>query len=156
MHKNLFFFLLVCSLIVEACGTTSEPVQTDAPQLDYVMELRVTCAPAYREQGKTIIPITGGTFSGPRLRGTVLPGGADTQTSAPRRVDLMAVYDIMTHDSVVIHVRNHGVISSGYFRASPIFEAPADSPYAWLNQAIFVCLPQGKDGYISLPVWRVR
>lgn len=136
-----------------------------APNIEYVMEIRAICDPAF-VVGKTshgtrvIIPITGGTFEGPGIKGTIIPGGADHQLVDPEtgRVELEAIYSIKTDDGVYIHVRNCGLISEGgkYFRTAPKFEAPADSKYSWLNDAIFVCTPEGKDGYISLPIWKVN
>ena len=128
------------------------------PDLEYVMELKVVCDKAYTDNGHTIIPIIGGTFEGPHLKGVVLRGGADTQTydADNDRTDLDAVYAIMTDDSVTIQVRNRGIWHKGYFRASPVFKAPANSKYNWLNNAIFICLPEGKKDYISLKVWKVK
>jgi len=140
--------------------------QHKAPTLEYVCELKVTCDKAF-SVGKTqhgervIIPITCGTFSGPKLNGVVLSGGADYQLvdNERHRTELEAIYNIMTTDSVCIHVRNKGILYNGedgfYFRTSPKFEAPNDSPYDWLNNAIFVCEPEAKREYISLKVWKV-
>jgi hypothetical protein len=82
------------------------------------------------------------------------------------RTEINAIYSIKTDDGVVIHVRNAGLIYAPkdknnqevkefYFRAAPEFEAPIDSKYAWLNNAIFICKAEGKDGYISIQVWKV-
>ena len=65
-----------------------------------------------------------------------------------------------------IHVRNRGIIYNGkdangqpqfYFKAAPQFEAPTDSRYAWLNNAIFVCEPEFSREFkgIVLNVWKV-
>ena len=46
---------------------------------------------------------------------------------------------------------------SFYFKAAPKFEAPQDSKYFWLNNAIYVCAPSfGAPGTITLDVWRVK
>lgn len=151
-----------------ACFSTMAQMPSTTPELDYVMQLRVTCDPAV-VVGKTAvgsrmtIPITGGTFSGPRIKGEVLNGGADFQLIHPEggRSDLEALYNIRTDDGVTIHVRNRGLISANeggvYFYTSPVFEAPADSQYAWLNNALYVCRPDdsGMDGGVVLNVWRV-
>ena len=65
-----------------------------------------------------------------------------------------------------IHIRNRGIINMGkdangqpsfYFKAAPQFEAPEDSPYAWLNNYLFLCAPAPSDqGGITLNVWRVK
>lgn len=148
--------------------------QHEAPRLEFVVELKVKCEGAY-QVGQTshgnrfIIPIVGGTFEGPRLKGTILPGGADYQLQSPAlgRTELEAIYSIRTDDGVNIHVRNRGLICTGkdadgkpqfYFRTAPQFEAPMDSKYAWLNNAIYVCQPSmgGEEGLICLKIWMVR
>ena len=148
--------------------------QENAPQLEYVVELKVKCEGAY-QVGQTshgnrfIIPIVGGTFEGPKMKGTILPGGADyqLQDNAHGRTEVEAIYSIKTDDGVNIHVRNKGLICTGkdengnpqfYFRTTPQFEAPYDSKYAWLNNAIFVCQPAfgGNDGTINLKIWKVK
>ena len=96
-------------------------------------------------------------------------GGADYQLAnkALDRTELEAIYSIKTDDGVYIHVRNRGIIHSGkdaegkptfYFKAAPQFEAPADSKYAWLNNALFVCAPDFTQQFqgIVLNVWRVK
>lgn len=72
-HVLLFLFLFLASII-----------KAQKPELEFVMELRVTCDKAFsagtNQHGERIvIPITGGTFEGPHIKGSVLPGGADYQ-----------------------------------------------------------------------------
>jgi hypothetical protein len=45
-----------------------------------------------------------------------------------------------------------------YFKAAPQFEAPAESKYGWLNDALFVCEPEWTQEFkgIVLNVWRVK
>lgn len=149
--------------------------QNDTPSLEFVVELKVKCDGAY-QVGKTshgnrmVIPIVGGTFEGPKMKGTVLPGGADYQLQDPTtgRTEIEAIYSIKTDDGVNIHIRNCGLIYTGkgtdgnpqfYFRTTPKFEAPQESKYAWLNNAIFICQPGfggGNDGTICLRVWMVK
>lgn len=139
------------------------------PQLEFTCELKVSINQAL-ELGKTpkgeriIIPISGGTFKGPKLQGTVLSGGADYQLLSPdgKRTELNAIYTIQTDDGVLIHVRNEGLFCAHadndippYFMASPRFEAPIDSKYAWMNNAVFIAKPVGREGYVSIQVWKV-
>lgn len=149
-------------------------VPTETPQLEFVMQLKVTLDKAYSvgetPHGKrTVIPITGGTFEGPLLKGTIINGGADYQLAnrEGNRTELEAIYSIKTDDGVYIHVRNRGIIYMGkdengnqsfYFKAAPQFEAPSDSKYAWLNNAIYVCAPAPSmmQGGIALNVWKVK
>ena len=145
----------------------------DAPQLEFALQLKVTLGEAFSIENtqhgrRTVIPITGGTFEGPGIKGTIINGGADYQlANAQGRTELEAIYCIKTDDGVYIHVRNRGIIASGqdadgkpsfYFRAAPQFEAPADSKYGWLNNALFVCAPEFSQQFqgIVLNVWKVK
>ena len=169
MKKLLLTFLLaVCGLVTNA--QTYPP--KDTPQLEFALQLRVTLGEAFsiantQHGRRTVIPITGGTFEGPLLKGTILNGGADYQLNAENRTELEAIYCIKTDDGVYIHVRNRGIIANGkdangkptfYFKAAPQFEAPADSRYGWLNNALFVCAPEWTKEFqgIVLNVWEVK
>ena len=172
MKKILLSMIAFVALSLSASAQVAEPQNT--PQLEFALQLKVTLGEAYtcgetQHGQRTIIPITGGTFEGPAIKGTIINGGADYQLNnkATGRTELEAIYCIKTDDGVNIHVRNRGIINSGkdeqgnptfYFKAAPQFEAPADSKYAWLNNAIFVCQPDFSGGFkgIVLNVWKVK
>lgn len=153
------FFTTLIALLLFA-GTCM--AQQTEPEMEFVLELKVKLGQAFgvgqtAHGNRFVIPITGGTFEGPNIKGEVLPGGADYQMQTERRTDLEAIYCIRTDDGVSIHVRNNGIIAGNYFWCSPKFEAPLDSKYAWLNDAIYVCRPAGfMDEGIVLRVWKVR
>ena len=122
---------------------------------------------------KRMVPIIGGHFAGPRLRGSGLPGGADWQYQRSDGVWVLeAIYLIRTDDGVTIQVRNRGLrhgapavmqrLAAGepvdpaeyYFRATPSFDAPAGR-YEWLNRGIFVCTGARFPDAVRLWIWRV-
>lgn len=158
-------------MLLALCALGSN-AQGKAPELEFALQLKVTLGEAYgidntQHGRRTIIPITGGTFEGPKLKGTIINGGADYQLNTESRTELEAIYCIRTDDGINIHVRNKGIIYNGkdeegnptfYFRAAPQFEAPADSKYAWLNNALFVCTPEWSQDFkgIILNVWKVK
>ena len=172
MKKILLSMSAFVALSLSASAQVTEPQNT--PQLEFALQLKVTLGEAYscgetQHGQRTIIPITGGTFEGPAIKGTIINGGADYQLNnkATGRTELEAIYCIKTDDGVNIHVRNRGIIANGkdeqgnptfYFKAAPQFEAPVDSKYAWLNNAIFVCQPDFSGGFkgIVLNVWKVK
>jgi hypothetical protein len=169
--RHLFVALLT-ALTLNVSAQAYPPKET--PQLEFALQLKVTLGETFHidntQHGRrTVIPITGGTFEGPRLKGTILNGGADYQLNnlEQGRTELEAIYCIKTDDGVYIHVRNRGIIANGkdadgnpsfYFKAAPQFEAPADSKYGWLNNALFVCSPDFTPGFqgIVLNVWRIK
>ena len=79
--------------------------QNEGPELEYVVELKVKCEGAY-QVGQTshgnrfVIPIVGGTFEGPKMKGTIIPGGADyqLQDNEHGRTEVEAIYSIKTDD----------------------------------------------------------
>ena len=172
MKKIFLSMIAFVALSMSASAQVAEPQNT--PQLEFALQLKVTLGEAYtcgetQHGQRTIIPITGGSFEGPNIKGTIINGGADYQLNnkATGRTELEAIYCIKTDDGVNIHVRNRGIINSGkddqgnptfYFKAAPQFEAPVDSKYAWLNNAIFVCQPDFSGGFkgIVLNVWKVK
>lgn len=170
--KKFLFLALLTAFVLKNSAQVEQP--KEAPQLEFAMQLKVTLGEAYscgetQHGARTVIPITGGTFEGPKLKGTILSGGADYQLSntALSRTELEAIYCIKTDDGVCIHIRNKGIIANGkdddgrptfYFKCAPQFEAPADSKYAWLNNALFVCQPDWTQDFkgIVLNVWLVK
>jgi len=168
MRRVLFLLALVVSVL------TASAQAPKGPDTEYVMTLNVKLGQAYgvgqtAKGNRFIIPITGGTFEGPNIKGTVLEGGADYQLQDQKsgRTEIEAIYCIRTDDGVTIHIRNCGIIYNGkdadgkqqfYFKAAPKFEAPMDSKYAWLNNSLFLCEPsfEGAQGGIKLNVWRVK
>lgn len=132
------------------------------PGLDFVFEARVAVGPPQDlgdvgKGGRRIVPITGGEFSGPQMRGEVLPGGADWQVLRSDGVaELEARYTLRTTDGALIYVRNHALrhgppdvmaaLAAGhsvgpgsyYFRGATFFET-GSSPYAWITRDIIVC-----------------
>ncbi len=100
--------------------------------------------------------VAGGTFEGPKLRGTVLPSGTDwiaVRADGVTTLDVRLVLE--TDDGAVVGMTYRGLRhgpaeviekvnrgepvdpSTYYFRTSVAFETAAEK-YAWLNSAIFV------------------
>ena len=93
---------------------------------------------------RRMVPITGGSFEGPNIRGKVLPGGADRQLirkDVVRQLD--ALYELQAEDGAIITVRNRVLIDdpgSGrprYAFSTLEITAP-EGPHAWLNRGVYV------------------
>ena len=85
------------------------------PGLVFAFELRAQVG-APMELGQVpagrrrIVPILGGRFDGPELRGKVLPGGADWQiVRADGFTELDTRYTIETDAGSKVYVRNAGI-----------------------------------------------
>ncbi|WP_443751397.1 DUF3237 domain-containing protein [Asticcacaulis solisilvae] len=130
---------------------TPAPAETpaDAPKLTFAFEETVTLGTGM-SPGKTmlgtrnIVPITGGTFEGPGIRGTLVPGGWDWQL---QRADgcwgVRADYMLKTDDGAIINVLNQGALCppengvSKPVRTVALFEPPLGR-YQWLGQSAMV------------------
>ena len=118
------------------------------PHLAFVFEEYVTLGPSVHP-GETpfgdrnIVPITGGVFSGPKIRGKVMPGGWDWQLVTKTGChSLDANYMIQADDGAIINVINKGTLCTAAGAESqlftiPTFEAPL-GPHAWLNGGAYV------------------
>ena len=156
--KKIFLTALLTAFLTLNVSAQNYPPK-EAPQLEFALQLKVTLGETFginntQHGRRTVIPITGGTFEGPNIKGTIINGGADYQLAN-------------ADDGYYIHVRNRGIIANGkdaegrpsfYFKAAPQFEAPADSKYGWLNNALFVCAPEFSQDFkgIVLNVWKVK
>ena len=86
----------------------------------------------------SIFPVTGGSFEGERLRGTVLAGGGDWVTAeADGTFELDARVTLETDDGALIHMTFTGVRddANSYFRTLPRFETAAPR-YSFLNRLL--------------------
>ena len=157
MKTSIQFCCMILLLALNA-GVWAQPIITELgampgeeqfPKVEFVFEERVTLAPAV-VQGETAmghrqyIPITGGTITGPKLNGRVMPGGWDYQLRyAGGCGTLSADYFLEANDGTIIHILNEsfscGMPGPGgqrsFFR--PRFEAP-EGPYDWLTRGTFV------------------
>ena len=115
---------------------------------------------------RNIIPITGGTFSGPGIEGTIIAGGWDWQlTRSDGCTEIEADYMIRTNDGVVINVINVGALCppepgrTGPAVTQPRFEAPKGK-YEWLNRSAFIgtldAAPPGSGPAVRIRFYRAR
>ena len=138
------------------------------PRLEFAFEEIVLLSPAL-VPGKTpygsrnMIPIMGGTFEGPGIKGTIVPGGWDWQlVRTDGCVDVKADYMLRTDDGVIINVVNTGAICLPKpgeppkpVRTSPRFEAPLGK-YEWLGQTAFIGTLEGAAGPKGEPAVKIK
>jgi len=150
-----------------------------APQLEHVCDLAVTIS-APIEVGLTpaglrrMIPITGGTVTGPRLNGKVMAGGADFQLilNGGTQAHLDARYVMELDDGSRVFVQNTALrvaslensqrIMNGlpvdpsvvYFRCQPKLEATAPQ-WAWLSESQFIGTGRRAPDGVFLSFYRV-
>ena len=123
---------------------------------------------------RQIAPVTGGTFEGPKMKGKVLPFGADWMITRPDGTwDLDIRVTLETDDGELIYAYYRGIIdvspeiheriyskgedvdpSEYYFRTSPVFETGSEK-YKWLNK--IVCVGVGKlfPGKVEYKIYQI-
>lgn len=119
------------------------------------------------------IPVLGGTFSGERLSGEMLPGGADNQLIRPDGVaELDVRTSFRTDDGVIFFMKGLGIRRASpdvqarmmageavsrddyYFREAMQFEAPAGG-YEWLNGIIAVGIGERTPDQVLIDVYEI-
>ena len=105
-----------------------------------------------------IAPVTGGIFSGPRLQGTVRPGGADWITQVAGHSSLDVRITLETNDGALIYMTYRGVVvrndSELYWRVTPVFTTAAEK-YAWLNHIVCVGKNKQVEGKVAYDVFQI-
>jgi hypothetical protein len=149
------------------------------PSLTRVYLLEATLAETLElgdvAQGRRrIVPLTGGTFTGPDLNGMLLPGSsADWQIVLPDGTALGDVrYTLRTDDGDLLYVQSRGVrhgsadvlerlargedvdASEYTFRTSTQIETAA-AGLEWLNKGIFISVGGRKPGAVIYETYLV-
>ena len=149
------------------------------PTLTFAFEVRATVgAPmevgAVAQGRRRIVPITGGTFEGPNLRGKVMSGGADWQiVRADGFTALDTRYTLETDKGQIIYVQNAGMRHAApdvmkrllageavdpavvYFRTVPKFET-ASADLQWLTRAVFIGMGERYPNDVRIRFFRVE
>ena len=159
--------------------TASQP---EPPELEYFGRLNIEVS-APVEVGRThagqrrVIPITGGSLTGPNVSGTILNAGADFQViRSATESDLDARYIIELDDGARLFVMNNAyrtgsaeditALAEGhavpaeriYFRCAPRFEvADSDtSSWQWLESTVVIGSGRRKPDAVIIELWVVR
>jgi hypothetical protein len=146
---------------------------------DFLFEMHADLDPP-QELGRTpygerkIYNVRQGQFSGPRMRGKILPGGADwliTRNDDSSALDVRITFQ--TDDDALIYVTYRGIVhlpsaaqakwEAGeslqwpdyYFRVAPFFETSADE-YLWLNNLIAIGVGEFTSNRVEYTVYAVK
>ena len=123
---------------------------------------------------RRIVPLSGGTFAGPELNGTLVPGSsADWQIVLPDGTALGDIrYTLQTDHGDLLYVRSHGVrhgsaevlarlgrgedvdASEYVFRTSTQIET-AGHDLDWLNKGVFISVAGRQSGGVIYEVYLV-
>ena len=108
---------------------------------------------------RLIVTVTGGAFQGPRLKGTIAPGGGDWIVQRPDGSRVLDVRIVMTTDDeqrIYVTWRGIAYAENGTLiaRIAPVFET-GSAKYAWLNRVVSVGVYRPKEGAIAYRVFRI-
>lgn len=108
-----------------------------------------------------VIPIVGGTFEGD-ISGVVISGGADWNTTYDNGIShVFAKYVLRADNGDYIAIENEGKIkwsrSEQRIKTVPRFQVNQNSPYAWLNDGVYVGELQtgGAIGYVEIIIYKL-
>jgi hypothetical protein len=142
--------LAILGTVAAAWAVPATSQQAPEPELELLYRSVVKLGEVIQvgETGRgvrRIIPIVGGTFEGPNMRGEILPMGWDWQLERKDGcTEIIADYFLKTDDGVIINVVNSGALcrpsADGTLvppRTSPVFEAPLGK-YDWLSKGGYI------------------
>lgn len=109
---------------------------------------------------RMIVSVSGGTFDGPKVRGTIANSGGDSIVVRPdgsRLLDARIV--LLTHDEQKIFVTWRGIAYTAkdgalIARIAPVFETSSPK-YAWLNNVISIGVYQPGNKRITYNVYQI-
>jgi hypothetical protein len=107
---------------------------------------------------RVVVGVTGGTFEGPQLKGTIKGPGGDWVTLRPDgsgRLDVRLLLE--TDDGALILMQYSGIYTDGAtrIRSTPLFET-GDERYTWLNGLHTVAVNQFSLSEVHYDVSAVR
>jgi len=144
-------------LLGQVSAATGQSPASDL-QSEFLMELLLEVDPQLDAGHTSIAPVTGGSFSGARLQGSVHNGGADwiTQVSGHSSLDVRITLE--TDDGAIIYMTYKGVVSRGdaglYWRVTPVFNT-ASEEYDWLNHRVFVGKSKQVEGKVAYDIFEI-
>jgi hypothetical protein len=169
--------MIVLSLTALTLAATALAADPALPKLTYLYSVNLTFAPTITigsvpYGGRDLLPISGGSFSGPKLSGTYPPflhqitlpsSPCSTRTTGKVGTGLDwgltdkqgvfspdALYTLHTDDNATVLVFEKGHAPNVHV----LFET-ASEEYAWLNSAVAYASGGPFEGGVALDVWQV-
>jgi hypothetical protein len=178
MHSKLLLKYFLPILLVSVAIVIAQQESPPAPKLEFAFEVRAVVGKpdevgAVAGGARRVIPVVSGVFSGPGLKGKILPGGTDHQLLQPDGfTQLEARYILQTDQGEMIYVTNRGMrhgpadvlqrLNAGervdpnliYFRTAAMLETAAPR-LQWMARSIFVCVGERYPAEVVVRFYRV-
>ena len=163
-------FATLCAAAAGAIGLGAQsppapPTRADETlQSEFLFDLVLDTQPANNVGSpgvtRVVVPVSGGTFDGPRLKGTVVGPGGDWLVRRPDGSSILDVRILLrTHDSQTIYMTYRGISYTPqggpqYWRIVPVFETGADT-YTWLNNVVAVGVHRTLPGKVAYRIYQI-
>jgi Protein of unknown function (DUF3237) len=150
-----------------ARGDAASPPQApeaDRLQSEFLFDFTIERGTANNVGGpganRVVVPVMGGTFAGPKLKGTVAGPAGDwitVRSDGSSALDLRVI--LQTDDAQKIYMKSRGVaytLPDGalFARILPVFETGAAN-YAYLNDVVAVGVYRQVPGKVAYRVYRI-
>lgn len=157
---------LLTPIISAAAALTTQPLVVTAqqfpqPTLEFLYTVNCTLGASWPvgDTGfgdRVVIPITGGTFSGPRMSGTVTDLGADWGVTDSRGVFFPDTrYNLRTDDGADIFIRTSGPSQpDGRIFLRAMYET-GHPDYEWLNYIVATGVLEPSSTGVNIDMWQV-
>jgi len=157
------FVFAITGLAASANEKQANPAQDDKLQSEFLLDLTLEAQTPQNlgsGGGRLVVPVSGGMFTGPRLKGTIIPPGGDWIVQRPDGSRILDVRILLqTDDGQKIYVSWRGIATTSpggalNARISPVFETAA-AKYAWLNNVVAVGVYRPDLGKIAYRIYRI-
>jgi hypothetical protein len=147
----------------DATGLPQQPAASSPPaplKTEFLMDIILDVTTPQNLGTRLIVPVTGGTFEGPKLKGTALGGGADWILVRPDGASELNVrVTLRTDDEALIYLSYRGLRYTPkggelYWRTTPVFETNA-AKYEWLTRIIAVGVGKNVPGKAAYSIYHV-
>jgi hypothetical protein len=153
--RNILIVIAAASALSVTAQTANDKLQSEL-LFDLVFEKGASTSVG----DKVIVSIAGGTFEGPKLKGTVISPSADWIASRPDgsiQLDIRML--LQTDGGDKIYMKCRGIAytkpdGSFFARIIPSFETSA-AKYLWLNNVVAIGVYRALPGKIAYRVYQI-
>lgn len=143
---------------------SSTPAESDRLQSEFLLDMMLDTQPANNVGSvgvnRIVVPVSGGVFNGPKLKGAIVGPGGDWIVARPDGSSVLDVRLVLqTDDAQKISMTWRGISytpqgGTQYARILPLFETGA-AQYAWLNHIVAVGVHRPMPGKVAYRVYRI-
>lgn len=155
--RNCKKILIVITLLY---GQSVLAQSTPELESELLMQLSLSAGEQLNAGETLIAPISGGSFSGPGIQGTVLPGGADWMTLSKGHNNLDVRITLVTDGGDYIYMSYTGILifadnpEDMYWTVAIKFQTASEN-LDWLNHIVAVGKGNAANGTINYDIYRI-